>query len=170
MNKELTAKLINEYPNLFGDIYGNPSETAMCFGIECEDGWFDIIDCFCLAVTEYIKEQTRKYKNDFVYNECLQEAIYGNHEPFNDVFGYLDIHLAIKNGLKELNQPLKTRFTQIKEKFGSLRLYMSSYDDYISALERQAELMSYRICEVCGKPGKPNNNGWIKTVCEEHKK
>ena len=29
--------------------------------------------------------------------------------------------------------------------------------------------MSYKICEVCGERGIPNENGWIRTLCENCK-
>jgi len=58
---------------------------------------------------------------------------------------------------------------QVKEKFGSLRFYYTGGDDYISGLVSMAESMSGVTCEVCGKPGKQNDSGWIKTRCEEHK-
>lgn len=57
---------------------------------------------------------------------------------------------------------------QIKEKFGGLRFYIGTGNDKIFDRLYQAEQESYTICEECGKPGKPTDNGWIKTVCEEH--
>ena len=32
-----------------------------------------------------------------------------------------------------------------------------------------AESMSSRICELCGKPGKTNQWGWLTTACKEHR-
>jgi hypothetical protein len=71
---------------------------------------------------------------------------------------------------------------QVKEKFGGLRFYYyTSYtgerDDKIKEIEQkisdrinQAEAESYKTCEVCGKPGKPNSKGWITTLCKECEK
>jgi hypothetical protein len=28
--------------------------------------------------------------------------------------------------------------------------------------------MSGRICEMCGKPAKLRNDGWLVTLCDEH--
>ena len=61
--------------------------------------------------------------------------------------------------------------TQVKEKFGELRIYFYA-DDYTGLYEiaDEAEKQSAKICEYCGKPGKKTDiNGWIRTVCEEHK-
>lgn len=59
------------------------------------------------------------------------------------------------------------KFTQIKEKFGGLRLYYNGGDDYVSGLVAMAETMSYKICEFCGDRGYPNNKGWIRTLCDK---
>ena len=75
---------------------------------------------------------------------------------------------------------------QVKEKFGTLRVYTSvsdvvpstrteeglnhSLDKYyfvggfVSALER----MSSHICEECGKAGQLRGGNWLQTTCDEH--
>jgi hypothetical protein len=58
---------------------------------------------------------------------------------------------------------------QVKEKFGTLSFYYTGGDEYISGLVDMASSISSVTCEVCGKPGKQNDGGWIKTRCEEHK-
>lgn len=58
--------------------------------------------------------------------------------------------------------------TQVKEKWGGLRFYVSGGDDFIWGAIANAENMSYRICEVCGKPGSSRRSSWIQTLCDEH--
>lgn len=55
---------------------------------------------------------------------------------------------------------------QVKEKFGTLRFYTSPTPDVIHYLCEFAEAMSSHICESCGMPGKPNDRGWIRTLCQ----
>lgn len=62
--------------------------------------------------------------------------------------------------------------TQVKEKFGGLRYYFQwnktptdGADKEIDALVDAAESLSYQTCEECSAPGKPNEEGWIKTLC-----
>ena len=61
-------------------------------------------------------------------------------------------------------------FTQIKEKFGALRIYCNYADDLIYGLIDMTEAMSTRICEECGNPGRmmPTHTGWLYTACDEH--
>jgi hypothetical protein len=60
--------------------------------------------------------------------------------------------------------------TQVKEKFGTLRFYYNGGDDVIDGMVRMAESWSAVACEECGAPGTQNNQGWIKTLCETHRK
>lgn len=43
MNKELDEKLVKTFPNLYAKRYASMQETCMCWGFDCDDGWFDII-------------------------------------------------------------------------------------------------------------------------------
>ena len=60
--------------------------------------------------------------------------------------------------------------SQVKEKFGGLRFYMDSATDEMRALIHEAESLSFKTCEVCGKPGERRGGGWISTLCDEHAK
>jgi len=61
--------------------------------------------------------------------------------------------------------------TQIKEKFGGLRVYTNIGTDEIWNLIEEAEARSFTICEFCGKSGKLRlNHGWYTTLCDECQK
>ena len=124
MTEELDSKLCQDFPNLFKNRYASLTETCMCWGFECEDGWFDLIYNLCVNIQNYIIES--KFENIEVL--------------------------------------------QVKEKYGNLRFYISSGDEYIFNLINQAENESKTICEICGKKGKIiEKNGWYKCRCEECK-
>lgn len=59
------------------------------------------------------------------------------------------------------------QFTQIKEKFGGLRVYSNGGDDYTRGLIGMAECWSYKSCEICGNKGQTTKHGWLKTICEK---
>ena len=54
---------------------------------------------------------------------------------------------------------------QVKEKFGTLRFYCSGTDAIYKYIQL-AERLSSVTCEDCGKPGKANDSGWIRTQCD----
>lgn len=57
------------------------------------------------------------------------------------------------------------RATQIKEKYGTLRFYLSSGTDKMYAIADAAERESAKVCEKCGKPGKLRGVEWVYTRC-----
>jgi hypothetical protein len=43
MKKELQDKIFAAFPSLYCQRNLSPDETCMCWGIECGDGWFELI-------------------------------------------------------------------------------------------------------------------------------
>ncbi len=58
--------------------------------------------------------------------------------------------------------------SQTKEKYGTLRFYMTSETEEMSKYISEAENLSAKTCEDCGAPGKYRNGGWVATLCDEH--
>jgi hypothetical protein len=58
-------------------------------------------------------------------------------------------------------------FTQIKEKYGTLRMYHNGADSFVMGVIAMAEAMSGETCELCGAPGKRGGVGWITTRCDK---
>lgn len=55
---------------------------------------------------------------------------------------------------------------QIKQKFGSLRVYFSKNLSYIDGVIDMSEKQSLFICENCGLYGKiTSSNGWFRVLC-----
>lgn len=59
---------------------------------------------------------------------------------------------------------------QVKEKFGTLRVYLNSFPEGIDVLINEAEAESEVTCEVCGSPGKLYTDGWYTVRCDKCKK
>lgn len=137
MNQELQNQLIKKYPSLFS-LKDNKTEPIGAYGIECDAGWYDILDslCFMIAQQERNIEGNNKYR--ITQNQQPVE-----HEPF--------------------------KFTQIKEKFGVLRIYYNGGNEYIRGLIGMAECWSYKTCETCGEKGQADKKGWIKVLCDKCK-
>lgn len=80
--------------------------------------------------------------------------------------GWLEIVRAACREIASHGKNSDFRFDQIKEKFGTLRMYHSGGGDFAEGVIAMAEAMSAVTCERCGAPGKPNDGGWISTLCE----
>lgn len=44
MTQELELKLVEKYPKILRDYLGDKMKTCMAWGIECGDGWYDLLD------------------------------------------------------------------------------------------------------------------------------
>lgn len=55
MKRELDELLCSRYPEIFRDRHADMRTTAMCWGFDCGDGWFDIIDGLCHQITELVR-------------------------------------------------------------------------------------------------------------------
>ena len=93
--------------------------------------------------------------------------------------GWFDIVWDLSSKLEPLiqkfidenpNVEMHPRASQVKEKFGGLRFYMTHTSDEISDLIGKAEALSYKTCENCGNPGEERSNGWISTRCDDCQK
>ena len=64
----------------------------------------------------------------------------------------------------------EVQFSQIKEKFGGLRIYFSGGNDLTELLASVMEDLSYSMCGECGRlpDGDANQGGWFRTRCAEH--
>jgi hypothetical protein len=139
MNQELDEQLCAKYPKIFVNRNADMRTTAMCWGFECGDGWYNIIDKLCGNIQSHIDWSIK-----------------------NNAW---DLEKDTKNVRSIIPQVVAV---QVKEKFGGLRFYYDGGDDYIRGLSSMAESMSMVICETCGAPGKRRGGGWIYTACDTH--
>lgn len=137
MKQELQQQLYDKYPELFSNKDKSIMESCMAWGIECGDGWYDILSSLCWK----IKQQEDNIRSQTEYKQQKDVNYTSDYYP--------------------------VKFDQIKEKFGGLRVYFTGGDSYIEGLVSMAESFSYKICEVCGERGKPNKGGWISTLCDK---
>ena len=121
MTENLDKILVEKYPKIFANRYKDMKETAMCWGFECHDGWYWLIDQLCSSLQNYI----------------------------------------------DWNGKEQVVATQVKEKFGTLRFYVTGGDELTSGMIWLAEAMSRNVCELCGSTTDiGQTSGWIMTSCK----
>jgi hypothetical protein len=78
-----------------------------------------------------------------------------------------DLSLEIEQILNENPLFSEIHAVQIKQKYGTLRFYMSEDVLRITNLIQDAEALSSQTCETCGKPGKMRGRHWFEVKCDE---
>ena len=174
MNDNLEKILTEKYPQLFKDKSKSPKETLICFGCECGDGWFKILDHLFGYMTglmnhKLIISYTDEYRKQFK-----------NHENYYTDYSSYE-HL-----------PPQITLVQVKEKYGTLRVYydfhteeeipesilvnlnkddldkqFKRYYDAIDSAINYAEYQTSVTCEVTGKDGTLYTKGWYTVLCDE---
>lgn len=177
MKQELDELLCKKYPKIFKDRYADMQTTAMCWGFEHGDGWFNIIDLLCGSIQSHIDWRRKERTKALAFNRALKQALAGNKDGLIKYFSYQgkisdytmkSVEEAIRNATyRDVPEKIpQVVASQIKEKFGTLRFYYNGGDEYIHGLAAMAEAMSVRTCESCGVPAKTGGTGWLRTMCQ----
>lgn len=139
MNQDLDNELCEKYSRIFADRHKPMTETCMCWGFECGDGWFNIIDQLCADIQSHIDWKNGQRK------------------------------LLLKDNPHKIKIPEEVEQVvaeQVKEKFGILRFYYRGGDDTVNGMVSMAERISQFICIGCGGAGQlKNHRGWISNLC-----
>jgi len=83
--------------------------------------------------------------------------------------GWYNLILKLSKKLEALPEADDLVVTQVKEKFGGLRFYVSAATDTVHNLIDAAEDKSRTLCEVCGGAGDIGGSSWTQVRCEKHK-
>lgn len=85
---------------------------------------------------------------------------------WRDCFG-IQLCEDLRAALVKINKLYTFRFDQIKEKYGSLRLYSNWVTDEISEILMKYEHLSEHVCIQCGKVNVPMvYDSWISPYCK----
>jgi hypothetical protein len=179
MKQELDKLLCEKYPKMMVNRNKPMTETCMCWGFDCGDGWYNILNQLMGNIQHHIdwKDKQREYARK--YNEMATQAKAGNFDLFEETMkdsidpAYKEKRLAeiVAGDFRQVPESIpQVTLDQVKEKFGTLRFYYTGGDDVIDGMVRMAESMSGVTCEECGNPGERRGGGWIYTACDAHTK
>ena len=154
MRKELDEALCAKYPMIFKDRNAN-----MRWGLECGDGWYNIIDVLCGLLTSDYRQAQSRY--EYLIETGVGNVLYGTKTVTQEAID----EAKVRMDEEAAKVPVAS---QVKEKFGGLRFYVQAATDNHYQYISFAESMSYRTCESCGNPGKTYTDGWHTTLCDIH--
>jgi hypothetical protein len=168
MRLELDEKLCKLAPHLFADRRTSMRETCMCWGFDVGDGWYPLLEEAALKLEPLCKAEHDKYAHleKRWYKHVRIVLYWSNKVP--EAFKVL--YWLANRLIPNLSNPFHwygggPRASQVKEKFGTLRFYLTHGTDEMYAITDEAERRSASTCEACGKPGKLRGRGWLYTRC-----
>ena len=181
MSPELENKLYEKYPKIFADHSKSPQESCMAFGLEVGDGWYDLIDVMCEALTYTFTTSVRIDKED---GERLgiKPVYWGKTtlkpEEQQEPMYYFDVRApqVIADQVKEKFGTLRFYFhleydpvnQELAKKYPELQAINKRYADYIDGVVHFADVASGRTCEVTGADGEMHvRGGWFKVLNRE---
>lgn len=160
MKKELQLKLYEKFPKIFAQRNKPMTETCMCWGIDTDDGWYDLISMLCdllqwdIERNKYpeieavqVKEKygTLRFYTAGVYKEEMRSTFKARMK--GRIYHFL--RLMMLKFCKELYQRDQHYYTQ-------------------EGMIRFAEYLSGYICEKCGSnTNVTQTQGWIVTLCDK---
>jgi hypothetical protein len=136
--KTRTEKLIADYPELFADYKG----------IECNEGWLEIIRSVCEHFKAHLAQNG---------GECSQI----NFLQIKEKFGYLRIYFSYELQHDTIHE------NPVRE---------GSVHDILYGMTTAAEYFSASVCEDCGRIRNKdvnvttNKTGWYRTLCDDCRK
>jgi hypothetical protein len=187
MDKELQEKLYADFPELFKEKDLPATQTCMCWGIECRNGWEPIIRNVCKVFKA--RYAMARIKKAFPHQDEITVWFHNLCRKIERLFKIKSNTLyTVKHRRYERFAGFSIRFSQIKEKFGTLRIYYNFEDNFnpedvdhldpedikaqrerawgmVSGVLDMAHILSEQTCEDCGNPGKLLTNGWWVAQC-----
>ena len=170
MNQELDKKLCTKYPLIFANRHGSVMETLMCWGFDCGDGWYDLLEILSEALTYTYTTSIEVDEEDgkiigikpYEWNNEKPRYFYQVEPPtviatqVKEKFGSLRFYYQLE--FSETNKALSEKYAELKE-------VNKRYADYIDGTIHFAETASYFTCEKTGKKGELMvRGGWFKVL------
>lgn len=169
MKAENGATLLNEFPNIFDSYvrkYRNP-HPGHIFSVG--DGWFMILWDMAYHLRElqskipFIEINVLQVKEKFgglrFYYQCEYKDESWGSKKFRQIDEWVRTQMC-KNGFHKVYWALT--------KFRKKHIYKTVFEK-VGSIIGKGEAESYKVCEICGEPGKRcSPTGWISTLCEKH--
>lgn len=177
MSPELEHKLVKRFRWLYAGYGGDIRSEGLYFGLQHGDGWFDLIWMLSLALEEEYKATYPWYKR--LYHSIAMRLPRQVTDGWNNLMkkqpNFIQKKVSFGDTVSYLPRfyfwlPHYPRASQIKEKYGTLRFYMTCETDKMDSYITVAEHASESTCETCGKGGQMRGKGWYYTACKEHSK
>lgn len=113
MDADLENTLYSKYPNFFSNKDKSPMESCMSMGIECGNGWYDLINTICWEIQQRNKNIESRNKYNPENNEKLLDFKF---DQIKEKFGGLRVYYSggddYVRGLVDLAETMSYRICE----------------------------------------------------------
>lgn len=109
MKKELDSYLVEKYPKIFINRYGDMKKTAMCWGFEHNDGWFWLLDQLCESIQEYIDTNNKYREKDKQISQVVATQVKEKYGTLNFYFTGGDDYI---NGMIRMSENMSSNICE----------------------------------------------------------
>jgi hypothetical protein len=170
MSPELDKQLCDKYPKIFANRYKSAQESCLAFGIECGDGWYNILDNLCASANHMWSTSVEIDADDAVKLDIKEN-------PYGGYFAPVPAPQMVASQVKEKFGTLRFYYdlefepniVELSKKYPDLEKVMDRYNAFFDGIVHMAETMSARTCEMSGQQGEMHVSGgtrfgWYKTL------
>jgi hypothetical protein len=143
MTKEKELKLVEEFPDILKDYGGDMMATCMSWGMECDDGWFDILKQ-CMTQLQYCcnKFSDDNRKVQVIANQIKEK--YGGIRFYASYYNANDVEYEILDSLIDRLENSALNTCEVTGERGSL----CSKGGWLRTLSyTQARKLGYKACD-----------------------
>lgn len=110
----------------------------------------------------------RSVWDDKISEDYDYSFIHGDYElPEGWIPLFIQMCEDIREPLIKAKYLKKFRFSQIKEKYNTMRCYNFGAPDEVQEIISNYEHISQFVCQKCGRPADIETTGWITSYCNE---
>jgi hypothetical protein len=158
MKPELEKILREKYPKIFVDSSKSSGESAMAWGCECGDGWFDIIDRLCQTLSNLYTSAIPVGSEGYMAVDA--PAVVATQ--IKEKFGTLRFYYRLEPD----EQVKKLREEGNPEVVRAIEDWLMAYASYVDGAIHMAETLTMHTCEISGLRGELHrtSSGWVKVL------
>ena len=119
MNHELELKLYNKYPKILQDCGKSPMESCMSFWMECDDGWYELLDK-CMEKLQYFCDLCTSSEEEVQVVATQIKEKFGTLSFYTSVYGSNSIEHSIIDNIIDAAEIKSAHTCEVTGKDGTI--------------------------------------------------
>jgi hypothetical protein len=143
MKKELELELVKKYPKILRDYRGDMMQTCMAWGMECDDGWYELLDK-CMEKLQYFCDLCSKDSREVQVVASQIKEKYGTLRFYTSVYGADRIEDDIIDDIINQTEGRSARTCEVSGEHGE-PCHIGGW--YKTLCYEEARKLNYKACD-----------------------